>query len=104
MAAIAKTKSISLGRPIHIYEGTLDLASVGAAGTAIAEVDLTVTGVAATDIAVSFNCTDTGFAMGIGNVRVKEANTISVVFVNSDDQAYDAAGTLNYRLIVISGV
>lgn len=26
--ALAKTKSVSLGRPIHIYEGTLDLSAI----------------------------------------------------------------------------
>lgn len=103
MAAIAKTKSVSIGAPIHIYEGTLDLASVGVAGTAIAEVDLTITGVGANDIPLSFDCTDTGFAMGVGNIRVKAADTVSVVFINSDDAAFDAAGTLNYRLVVIAG-
>lgn len=101
--ALAKTKSVSIGTPIHIYEGTLDLASVGAAGTAVAEVDITVTGVAAADIPIGFYCTDTGSALGYGNVRVKAANTISVVFLNTDDAAIDAAGTLNYRLIVIAG-
>lgn len=102
--ALAKTKSVSLGRPIHIYEGTVDLASVAAAGAAMAEVDLTCTGVASTDIAIGFYCTDTGFSLGVGNVRVKAADTISVVFVNTDDAAVDEAGTLNYRFICISGV
>lgn len=102
--ALAKTKSVSLGRPIHIYEGTLDLAEVAAATAAMEEVDLTCTGVAATDIAVNFYCTDAGFSLGIGNVRVKEADKISVVFVNTDDVAVNEAGTLNYRFICISGV
>jgi hypothetical protein len=101
MAAIALTKCISAFQNIKVFEGTLDLASVAAAGAAMAEVDLTVAGVLATDMAVSFNCSDTGFTLGIGNLRVKAADTISIVFANTDDAASDPAGTLNYRLIVI---
>jgi hypothetical protein len=100
--ALTKVKSVSLARPIHIWEGELDLASVAAATAAMAEVDITVTGIAATDIAVSFNCIEAGFSLGIGNVRVKAANTISVLFVNTDDAAIDE-GALDFRLIVIPG-
>jgi hypothetical protein len=100
--ALIKTKSVSLARPIHIWEGELDLASVAASAAAMAEVDITVTGIAATDIAVSFNCIEAGFSLGIGNVRVKAANTISVLFVNTDDAALDETA-LDFRLIVIPG-
>ena len=96
--AMAHTSSISKNVPIKIFEGTLDLASVGATGTAMAEVDITVTGVLATDIAVCFFCTVANFSLGIGNVRVKAANTISVVFDNTDDAAINE-GELTFRFI-----
>jgi hypothetical protein len=102
--AMAYTKSVPSTRPLKIFEGTLDLAEVAATTEAMAEVDLTVSGVAADDMAVSFFCTDTGFSLGIGNVRVKAADTISVVFANTDNAAVDEAGTLNYRLIVIPAI
>lgn len=102
--ALAKTKSISLGRPIHIYEGTLDLSAIPYGTSAMAEQDITITGLLATDIVVSFYCTD-ACTFGIANARVKAANTLAVVPVSTDtDTAVNPADTLNYRLIVISGV
>lgn len=106
--ALTKTKSVSLGRPIHIYEGTLDisggLSAIPYGTAAMAEQDITVSGILATDILVSFYCTD-ACTFGIANARVKADNTISVVPVATDtDTAVNPAGTLNYRLIVISGV
>lgn len=101
MAAIAKTKSVSIGTPIHIFEGTLDLASVAA--TDGVEQALTITGVAATDIPISFNATDAFIDLAIGNFRVSAANTLTVTFVNPTAGAIDAAGTINYRLVVIAG-
>lgn len=104
MAAIAKTKSLSLGAPIHIYEGTLDVTAIPYNTTAMSEIDLTVTGLKSTDMVISFNATD-AVAFGIGNARVKAADTLAVVFVATDsDTAVDPAGTLNYRLIVASAV
>lgn len=102
--ALTKTKSVSLGRPIHIYEGTLDLSAIPYGTAAMAEQDVTVTGILATDIVLAFYATD-AVTFGIGNCRVKAADTISIVPVATDtDTAVDPAGTLNYRLIVISGV
>jgi hypothetical protein len=101
--ALAKTKSVSLGSPIHIYEGTYDLSAIPYGTTAMAEQDVTVTGILATDIVVSFYCTD-ACTFGIGNCRVKADNTISIVPVSTDtDTAVNPSGSLNYRLIVISG-
>ena len=40
--ALTKTKSVSLGRPIHIYEGTLDLTAIPYGTAAMAEQDVTV--------------------------------------------------------------
>ena len=102
--ALTKTKSVSLGRPIHIYEGTLDLTAIPYGTSAMAEQDITVTGILATDIVLAFYATD-AVTFGIGNCRVKADNTISVVPVATDsDTAVDPAGTLNYRLVVVSGV
>ena len=102
--ALSKTKSVSLGRPIHIYEGTLDLTAIPYGTSAMAEQDVTVTGILSTDIVIAFYATD-AVTFGIGNCRVKADNTISVVPVATDsDTAVDPAGTLNYRLVVISGV
>ena len=102
--ALTKTKSVSLGSPIHIYEGTLDLTAIPYGTSAMAEQDITVTGILATDIVLAFYATD-AVTFGIGNCRVKADNTISVVPVATDsDTAVDPAGTLNYRLVVVSGV
>lgn len=102
--ALTKTKSVSLGRPIHIYEGTLDLTNIPYGTSAMAEQDVTVTGIHSTDIVISFYATD-AITFGIGNCRVKADNTISIVPVSTDsDTAVEPVGTLNYRLIVIAGV
>ena len=101
--ALSKTKSISLGSPLHIYEGTIDLSAIPKGTAAMAEQDITVTGVGASDMVVSFFCTD-ACTFGIANARVKAANTVSIVPVSTDsDTDVDPAGTLNYRLIVIAG-
>ena len=103
MAAIAFTKSVSLGSPIHIYEGTMDLTAIPRGTASMAEQDHTITGIGANDMVVSFYCTD-ACTFGIGNVRVKAANTVAIVPVATDsDTAVDPANTLNYRLIVIAG-
>jgi len=102
--ALSKTKSVSLGRPIHIYEGTLDLTAIPYGTAAMAEQDVTVTGILSTDIVIAFYATD-AITFGIGNCRVKADNTISIVPVSTDtDTAVDPAGTINYRLVVVSGV
>ena len=102
--AMAHTKSVPTTRPIKIFEGTLDLAAPGAAGAAIAEVDVTVAGVLATDILLQFGPTDTGLAYALCNARVKAANTISFIPINTDDANADPAGTLNFRAIVIPAI
>lgn len=104
MAAIALTKSIPSTRPLQIYEGTLDVTEIANGTDAMAEIDLTVTGLAADDMVVSFNATD-AVTFAIGNARVSAANTLSVVFVATDtDTAVDPAGTINYRLIVCPAI
>lgn len=104
MAAIAFTKSIPASRPLKIFEGTLDATTIPKGTTAMAEQDLTVTGLAADDMVVSFAATDQ-VTFGIGNARVKAANTLSVMFVATDtDTDVDPAGTINYRLIVCPAI
>lgn len=98
--AIIKTKSISVGMPIHIFEGTFDLASV--APTDGVEQAITVTGLGANDIPVAFYSTDAFIDLGVGNFRVSAANELTVSFVNPTAGAIDKAGTVNYRLIAIA--
>lgn len=101
MAAISRTKSINEFRSLQVYEGTFDLASV--AGASVAEQDITVTGLLATDMLISLTCTDTG-TIGIGGARVKAADTLSVLCVNPTASPIDPAGTLNYRLIIAPAI
>ena len=104
MAAIAFTKSIPAARPFKIYEGTLDASAISYATTAMAEQDLTITGVASDEMVVAFYATDQ-ITFGIGNARVKAANTVAVMFVATDtDTAVDPAGTINYRLITCPAI
>lgn len=101
MGAIAYTANVSQNQPLKIYEGTLDAAAISYATTAMAEQDITITGIAAGEKVVSFYATDQ-ITFGIGNARVKAANTLAVMFVATDtDTAVDPAGTINYRLITI---
>lgn len=99
--AITKTKSVSIGAPIHIYEGTFDLASVAA--TDGVEQDITITGLGANDIPISFTATDAFIDLGVGNFRVSAADTLTVEFINPTAGAIDKAGTVNYRLVAIAG-
>lgn len=104
MAAIAFSKSIGEFRALHVYEGTADLSATAIGTAAMAEQDITVTGVLATDMLVSFQPTD-AVTFGIASARVKAADTIAVIaFTTDSDTAVDPAGTINYRLIVAPAV
>ena len=104
MAAITKTKSLSIGTPIHIFEGTLDMTALPYNTSSMAEQDITITGVKSTDILISFKLTDESL-FGIGNARVKADNTIAVVPIATEtDAEIDPADTLNYRLIFVRPV
>lgn len=104
MAAIAYTKNIPTGRPLKIFEGTIDASQIPNSTDAMAEQDLTVTGLAVGDMVISFNATDQ-VTFGIGNARVKAADTLAVMFVNTDsDTEVDPAGTINYRLVVCPAI
>lgn len=101
MAAIAYTSNISPQQPLKVYEGTIDVSAIPYGTAAMAEKDLTITGIAAGEKVVSFFATD-AVTFGIGNARVKAADTLAVVFVATDsDTAVDPAGTINYRLITV---
>ena len=103
MAAIAKTKSLSLGTPIHIFEGTIDFTAVPKGTDAMAEQDVTIAGIGANDMVIAFYCTDAA-PLAIGNARVKAANTVAILPIATDtDTAVDPAATLNFRLVVIAG-
>lgn len=103
MAAIAFIKFVSVGTPVHIYEGTLDIGAIPYNTTAMAEQDMTVTGIGASDILISFQCTD-ACTFGVVNARVKAANTVAIVPVATDtNTAVNPANTLNYRIMVIAG-
>lgn len=100
MAAIAHTESISPYRHLKVFEGTIDASTIPKGTAAMAEQNLTITGLSATDKVISFYATDQ-VTFGIGNARVKAADTLAVIFVATDsDTDVDPAGTINYRLIV----
>lgn len=101
--ALAFTKCIPSTRPIKIFEGEVDLASVAAATAAMAEVTITCTGVLATDMALAFQPAEAGLSIGIGSVRVSADNEISVIFVNTDDAAVDE-GAMDFRLFVVPAI
>jgi hypothetical protein len=100
--ALAYVSSRAQSQTIKIWEGTLDLTAVPYGTGAMAEQDHTVTGILATDIVLDFRSID-AITFGIGNCRVKQADTISIVPVGTDsDTAVDPASTINYRLITLS--
>lgn len=100
MAAIAHTESISPHRHLKVFEGAIDAPAIPYATAAMAEQNLTIPGLSATDKVISFYATDQ-VTFGIGNARVKAANTLAVIFVATDtDTEVNPAGTINYRLIV----
>jgi hypothetical protein len=104
MAAFAKTKSIPMIRPLQVYEGTLDLTTIPKGTAPLAEQDITVAGVKAADMVVSFMVTDAA-VFGILNARVKADNTISIIPVSTDsDTDVDPASTLNYRMILCPAI
>jgi len=104
MAAMAFTKCIPTTRPLKIYEGTLDLAAIPYGTAAMAEQDVTIAGIAATDMVVSFYATD-AITFGIANARVKEANKVALMLCATDsDTEVNPANTINYRLITCPAI
>ena len=102
--AMTNTKSIPSGRPLQIWEGTLDLAAIPYNTTAMAEQDVTITGIAATDMVVSFYATD-AITFGIANARVKAANTVALMLCATDsDTEVNPANTITYRLITCPAI
>lgn len=101
---MTNTKSIPSGRPLQIYEGTLDLTAIPAGTATMAEQDITIAGVGANDMVVSFQVTD-ACTFGILNARVKAANTVAILPAATDsDTAVDPAGTINYRMIICPAI
>jgi len=102
--AMTNTKSIPAGRPLQIWEGTLDLAAIPYGTAAMAEQDVTIAGIAATDMVVSFYATD-AITFGIANARVKEANKVALMLCATDsDTEVNPANTINYRLITCPAI
>ena len=102
--AMTNTKSIPSGRPLQIWEGTLDLAAIPYNTTAMAEQDVTITGIASTDMVVSFYATSQ-ITFGIGNARVKADNTVALMLCATDsDTEVNPANTINYRLITCPAI
>lgn len=76
--------------PIRVYTVTaVDLAAVAANTTA--EADITVTGVATTDILVGWNKPTLSAGLGVVNARIKAADTIAVTLVNATAAPIDVA-------------
>ena len=80
------------------FDVTLNPASVAANTTA--EQDFTVTGLGANDIPLALIKPTLTAGIGIGNIRVKAANTLSVTFINPTAGAIDPASE-TYKLVII---
>lgn len=80
------------------FDVTLNPASVAANTTA--EQDFTVSGLGINDIPLSLIKPTLTAGIGIGNIRVKAANTLSVTFINATAGAIDPASE-TYKLVVI---
>lgn len=80
------------------FDVVLDPVSIAASTTA--EQDFTVTGLKSTDIPIALIKPTLTAGIGIGNVRVKTANTLSVTFINPTAGAIDPASE-TYKLVVI---
>jgi len=98
-SSIVKTASLAVGNPIHIYEGDVDLVEVAANGTAMAEQDIAVAGLGASDIVLAVTVKETAFKLAIANYYVKAAGVLAVVLANPDDAAVDPAATVTFRVV-----
>ena len=84
---MTRTKSLSMGNPIHVYEEAVDLPSV-AANTS-AEVDVTIAGITTDDIVLAVSKPTLEAGIGIVNARVKAADTVSIQVMNCTAAAID---------------
>jgi len=80
------------------FDVIIDPASIAAATTA--EQDFTVAGLGANDIPFTLIKPTLTAGIGIGNIRVKAADTLSVTFINTTAGAIDPPSE-TYKLLVI---
>lgn len=80
------------------FDVTMNPASVAANTTA--EQDFTVAGLGANDIPLTLIKPTLTAGIGIGNIRVKAEDTLSVTFINATAAPVDP-GSETYKLIVI---
>lgn len=84
---------------IKIYTSTIDVASVSAATSA--EQTFTVTGLAAGDVILSVNAPAATAGVGIVGMRVTEADTIGLTFMNATDSPVDPASG-SYLIVALT--
>lgn len=85
--------------PIHVYEQSVDLASVAA--DAAAEQAVTVTGVAASDLCIAV-IPPTGLSVGIGGFFVSAADEVTLLLINPTASPVDE-GALTFKFVVAKG-
>lgn len=83
---------------IFDFDITIDPASIAASTTV--EQDFTVAGLGQNDIVISLTKPTLTAGIGVGNVRVKAADTLSVTFINTTAGAIDPPSE-TYKLVVI---
>lgn len=80
------------------------LSPVSVAINTVAEQSLTVTGVLATDFIFAVNKVTNQAGLGIVNVRVSAANTLSVAFMNDTGTIITPTATQNYNIVAVRGI
>jgi hypothetical protein len=88
--------------PIRVYTNTdVDLAQVATITTA--EQDITITGLATTDVLLHASCNAHTAGLGYGNARIKAANTLAVQITNPTAGALTPAANATWTVAVIKG-
>lgn len=91
---------IPRGNVRGIYTCSLSFDAASVAANTTAEQDVTVPGVMATDICIDLTKPSLSAGLGIVNVRVKAANTISITYVNATASPIDpAAETYTFTIL-----
>lgn len=88
------------GSSVNIVDFDITMNPSSVAANTTAEQDFTVAGLGANDIPLSLIKPTLTAGIGIGNIRVKSENTLSVTFINPTAGAIDPASE-TYKLIVI---
>ena len=88
--------------PIRVYSNTdVDLAEVATNTTA--EQDITITGLATTDILLGASCSAHTAGLCYGNARIKAANTLAVQIANPTAGALTPSANATWTVAVIKG-